>query len=156
MSMKLSNFTAPELVFAQLDVPDRDSCLRTLVHRLRDAGRIREPETLLSEILAREEVETTGIGHGIAIPHARSDTVLASVVMIATLAEPIDFASIDGEPVDIVVLLAGSRELPGQQLRVLARISKLVGLSEFVADLRRAKTPADIVGAITMAEAKHF
>jgi len=156
MSMKLSNFTAPELVFAQLDVPDRDSCLRTLVNRLREAGRIREPEILLSEIFSREEVETTGIGRGIAIPHARSDTVLASVVMVATLAEPVDFGSIDGEPVDVVVLLAGSRELPGQQLRVLARISKLVGLDDFMADLRSARTPADIMAAITTAEAKHF
>lgn len=156
MSMKLLNFTAPELAFARFSTESRESCLRALVERLREIGRIREPETLLSEILAREEVETTGIGGGIAIPHARSDTVLSSVVMIATLEEPIEFNAVDGEPVDILILLAGSRELPGQQLRVLARISKLVRIDDFLADLRRATTPADILHAIQSAEAKHF
>ena len=156
MAMKLTNFTAPELLFARLDVPDRDSCLRSLVTQLRESGRIREPDILLSEILAREEVETTGIGGGIAIPHARSDTVLSSVVMVATLAEPIEFAAVDGEPVDVVILLAGSRELPGQQLRVLARISKLVRFDDFLGDLRAAESPAAILQAVQSAEARHF
>jgi mannitol/fructose-specific phosphotransferase system IIA component (Ntr-type) len=154
--MKLLNFTAPELAFARLAVPDRVACLRHMVERLREIGRIREPEILLSELLAREEVETTGIGQGIAIPHARSDTVLSSVVMIATLAEPIDFNAVDGEPVDLILLLAGSRELPGEQLRVLARISKLVRLDGFLADLRGATSPAEIVRAVQAAEARHF
>ena len=156
MAMKLLNFTAPELAFARLEVGDRVECLRQMVERLSEIGRIREPETLLSELLAREEVETTGIGQGIAIPHARSDTVLSSVVMIATLAEPIDFNAVDGEPVDLILLLAGSRELPGEQLRVLARISKLVRLDGFLADLRGAMTPAEIVRAVQAAEARHF
>jgi len=154
--MKLLNFTAPELAFARFPAESRENCLRAMVERLREIGRIREPETLYSEIMAREEVETTGIGRGIAIPHARSDTVLSSLVMIATLSEPIEFNAVDGEPVDIVILLAGSRELPGQQLRVLARISKLVRIDGFLADLRRATTPADILHAIQSAEAKHF
>lgn len=156
MAIKLLNFTGPELVFARLRVADRDECLRRLVVRLEELGKIRNAEALLREIVAREEVETTGIGRGIAIPHARSELVVGSLVMIAQLAEPILFNSIDGEPVDLVFLLAGARELPGQQLRILARISKLVRIDSFLSELRSAKTPADIIGAVRAAEAQHF
>ena len=154
--MKLLNYTAPELCMARIPATTRDECLEALVAQLREAGRVRDPELLLREIIAREEVETTGIGGGIAIPHARSDTMLSSVVMIATLEAPVEFNSIDGEPIDLLFLLAGSRELPGQQLRVLARISKLVRLPEFLEELRRAELPADVMGALQTAEAKHF
>jgi PTS system fructose-specific IIC component len=158
MSMKLLNFTGPELVFARLSLGKRDDVIRLLVDRLVEEGKISQPHAgqLVGEILAREEVETTGIGGGIAIPHARSEHVLGSVVQVATMREPIPWNAIDGEPIDVVFLLAGNRELPGQQLRVLARISKLVRIASFLDDLRRANTPAEIVRAIQVAEARHF
>lgn len=156
MGMKLGNFITPELAFAGLELPDRDAVLRFLVEQLAEAGRTTDPEGLLREVLAREDVETTGIGGGIAIPHARTDSVVGSVVMIATLATPVRFNSVDGEPADLIFFLAGARELPGQQLRVLARISKLVRIDGFLGDLRSATSPAEILHAVQVVEAKHF
>jgi mannitol/fructose-specific phosphotransferase system IIA component (Ntr-type) len=156
MSIKLLNFTSPDLVLARLAAPDREACLRAFVDRLVQLGKVAQGEALYREILAREEVETTGIGRGIAIPHVRSPQLVGSLVMVATLAEPVRFNAIDGEPVDLVFLLAGSRELPGQQLRLLARISKLVRIDSFLAELRSAETPADVIHAVRAAEAQHF
>lgn len=156
MSIKLLNFTSPDMAMAKLAVRDREACLRAFAGRLVELGKIADGEALYREILAREEVETTGIGRGIAIPHVRSPLLVGSLVMIATLAEPIRFNAVDGEPVDLVFLLAGSRELPGQQLRLLARISKLVRIDSFLADLRSALTPADVIHAVQAAEAQHF
>ncbi len=154
--MKLLNFTGPDLVLTRLAVESREECLRVMVDRLAELGKITEGEPLYRELVSREEVETTGIGGGIAIPHARSQIVVGSLVMVATLDRPIAFNAVDDEPVDLVFLLAGSRDLPGQQLRVLARISKLVRIDSFLRGLRSAETPADVIAAIREAEASHF
>ena len=156
MAMKLLNFTSPELAFADLDLTRREDVVRLFSERLVDQGGATDATRLADEVLAREEVETTGIGGGIAIPHARSEVVVGTHVVVATLAEPISWNSIDGEPVDLIFLLAGNRELPGQQLRVLARISKLVRIECLLADLRAAETPAQVVKAIQATEARHF
>lgn len=156
MAMKLLNFTSPELAFAELALTRREDVVRLFSERLVAQGCATDPARLSDEILAREEVETTGIGGGIAIPHARSEAVVGTHVIVAALAEPISWNAIDGEPVDLVFLLAGNRELPGQQLRVLARISKLVKIPALLSDLRAAETPAQVIKAIQAAEARHF
>ena len=156
MAMKLLNFTAPELALARLPLGRREDVVRLMAERLVEEGRATDAARLGQEILAREEVETTGIGGGIAIPHARSEIVMGTHVCVATLAEPVAWNAIDGEPVDLVFLLAGNRELPGQQLRVLARISKLVRIGALLGELRAAETPAQIIRALQAAEARHF
>ena len=156
MAMKLLNFTSPELAFADLALSRRDDVVRLFSERLVEQGGATDATRLADEILAREEVETTGIGGGIAIPHARSEAVVGTHVIVASLAEPISWNAVDGEPVDLLFLLAGNRELPGQQLRVLARISKLVKIPALLSDLRAAETPAQVIKAIQATEARHF
>ncbi len=156
MAMKLLNFTGPELAFARLGLGRREDVVRLMVERLAEEGHTADSSRLAREVLSREEVETTGIGGGIAIPHARSETVARSHVSVATLAAPVDWNSVDGEPVDLVFLLVSSRELPGEQLRILARISKLVRIDSFLDDLRAAETPAAVYKAIQSVEARHF
>lgn len=154
--MKLLNFTSPELAFAGLALGRREDVFRLFAERLVEQGGAVDAARLAAETLAREDVETTGIGGGIAIPHARSESVIGTHVIVASMAEPISWNAIDGEPVDLIFFLAGNRELPGQQLRVLARISKLVRIQTLLADFRAAGTPAQVIKAIQVAEARHF
>jgi len=156
MAMKLLNFTSPELAFAGLALGRREDVFRLCAERLVEQGGATDATRLADEILAREEVETTGVGGGIAIPHARSEVVVGTHVVVARLAEPVSWNAIDGEPVDLIFLLVGNRELPGQQLRVLARISKLARIPHLISDLRAAETPAQIIKAIQATEARHF
>jgi mannitol/fructose-specific phosphotransferase system IIA component (Ntr-type) len=156
MGIKLLNFTGPELVLARLPLGRREDVVRLLSERLVEEGRASDAGRLTQEILAREAVETTGIGGGLALPHARSEVVLGTHVCVATLAEPVPWNAIDGEPVDLVFLLVGNRELPGQQLRVLARISKLLRIASLLGELRAAESPAQIIKALQAAEARHF
>ena len=154
--MKLLNFTSPELAFANLDLGRREDVVRLFCERLVDQGCATDAARLTEEVLAREEVETTGIGGGVAIPHARSEVVVGTHVVIGTLREPISWNAVDGEPIDLLFLLVGNRELPGQQLRVLARISKLLRIPALLTDLRAAETPAQVIKAIQVTEARHF
>ena len=156
MGLKLLNFTAPELALAKLPLARREDVVRLLAERLVEEGRANDAGRLVQEILAREEVETTGVGGGIALPHARTEVVMGTHVCVATLASPIPWNAVDTEPVDLVILLVGNRELPGQQLRVLARISKLMRIGSLLDELRAAQTPAQIIKAIQVAEARHF
>jgi mannitol/fructose-specific phosphotransferase system IIA component (Ntr-type) len=155
-TMKLINYVSPETVIADLSVATSEECLRSLVGRLVELGKVVDGERLLADLLARERVESTGIGGGIAIPHARSEAVVGSLVVIARLTRPIPFNAVDGEPVDLVFLLAGQKDQPGQQLRVLARISRLARMESFLKAVRCATTPARILDALMAEEAKHF
>ncbi len=150
--MKLIEYTSEELCLAGLRVPDKESCLDRMCARLEEAGRLKERSALHRALLEREKVESTGIGGGIALPHARCEDFDGHAVAIAHLAEPIDYGAPDGRPVDLVFLLAGSSRRPGQQLRVLARISTLVRIDSFLAELRAASTPEAMCRALRKAE----
>jgi len=138
--MKLLDYTAEDLLLNGLLARDREECISRLCEHLQRQGRIEDPAALTKAILKREEVESTAIGGGIALPHVRSEQVKGAVVAIAQLAGPIDFDAADDAPVDLVFLLLGSRRLPGQHLRVLARVSKLMHDREFLRGMREARS----------------
>lgn len=110
----------------QLDVATKHEAIQTLVRRLGDLGRI-SPEAcdeLVSRIIAREELGATAIGRGIAIPHAKHPAVPRTVGIVGYAARGIDFNSLDGEPVKIVVLLLSPAGQSVEHLRALAWISR--------------------------------
>lgn len=104
-------------------------------------------DILLQSLLARERLGSTGLGHGIAIPHCRLkniDTVMGALI---TLAEPIEFDAIDGKPVDIIfVLLAPERALQ-EHLKALAALADLFNRAEFRQTLRAATTAEQLYRA---------
>lgn len=100
-----------------------------------------DPEALAAAILRREELGSTGLGGGVAIPHARLPGVAKPVGVLAILEKPIDFDAIDGLPVGLVCLLA----LPdsADALNALATISRVLRHADFVARLRHTNSPAE-------------
>lgn len=79
-------------------------------------------ELIVAEVLRREQLGSTGIGGGVAIPHASTDLVAEPAVLLGRLAAPIDWQAIDGEPVGLVCLLLSPRTNPGARLRHLESI----------------------------------
>ena len=152
--MSLLEYTTEELCLAGMPARDRTDCIARLCDHLHAAGWIEDPGEMAEALLAREHIESTAIGGGVAIPHVRSKQVKGAVVAIARLESPIDFQAHDDAPVDLIFLLLGARELPGQHLRVLARVSQLLRSHDFLEDLRAAKSPAEGYAALLKAEEK--
>jgi PTS system nitrogen regulatory IIA component len=136
--MHIRSFLSPGDVIAGLRAPDKTRALQELTRRAADTLKI-SFETISAEILKREELGSTGMGAGIAIPHARVAGVTAPFGMLARLTQPIDFKAVDDQPVDLVFLLLLPVSANGEQLNVLACVARRLRDPGVLHELRIAK-----------------
>jgi len=122
------------------------------VQLLVDANEVKDSQVLLNSVLEREATRTTGIGNGLAIPHGKCSGVDHLVVAIAKPETPIDFESIDGRPVNLIVLLASPPDQNGPHIQALARISRLMNVDAFRQAMRNATTGQQILDAVKTQE----
>lgn len=127
--------------------------LRELVDLLvRSAGG--SPEDILYAVREREGCQSTGFGHGVAIPHARSPSLTEVALVAGRAPQPIEYGALDGKPVRLFFLLAGPEAMAGSQVRALARIARLVR-REYVRDrLLEATTPEAFCQVVREAEGR--
>ena len=107
------------------------------------------PDRILSELVKREELGSTGVGGGVAIPHARFHQALKPFGMLVRLKKPMDFEAVDGKPVDIVVLLLLPEDAAGDRLGALASIARKLRDPANAAAVRGARDSADLYRALT-------
>ncbi len=129
--MNLLDILNPSCVKVPLASSDKKGVINELVDILAAHDMVSKPEVLKEAVWTREQTRTTGIGHGLAIPHSKSDSVSRLVIAIGKPAEPLDFASIDNKPVRLVVLLASPPEKTSDHIQALARISRLMTVEDF-------------------------
>ncbi len=146
--MKLTDILSPGCVKVPLEASGKAEVIEELVDLLNANGLVGNRDLLLEQVLAREETRTTGIGHGLAIPHGKCEAVKTLVMAVGKPAEPIDFASIDREPVNMVVLLASPADQTGPHIQALARISRLMLMDKFRSALARAQSADELYGII--------
>ena len=113
-----------------LDCLTKEECLATLVAAAGTSDAVVDEQALLAAVLERESKLSTGIGLGIAVPHARIEAVQRFVVVVGRHRKGMEFGSIDGRPVHIVVLIAGPREAKTPYLELLAQLSKRLKLED--------------------------
>lgn len=152
--MKLSDFVVPEAILVDLQATGKEAAIREIVRSLHDAGKIAEGdlEGVIRAILGREELGSTGIGQGVAVPHTRHPTVSRLVGTVAISRQGVDFAALDGDPVDIFFLLISPPNQPGDHLRALENISRHLKDERFVSFLRQAKTREAVVDLLDEAD----
>ena len=153
--MKLMDFVCPSCVAAALDETDKEKVLGRMVEMLAKSGRIGDPGKLLRSLLERERIMTTGIGHGIAVPHTVCDEVREQTISLARIPRGADFDSLDREPVYFVFLLVGPPSASGTHLKTLARISRLVQHTDFVKSIQQADAEDDILRVLAEEDGKH-
>lgn len=136
--MILTQNLKPRQVKVPLESKDRTSAITELVDLLDSCGQLLDREVALQAVLTREQTRSTGIGSGIAIPHGKCTAVKELVMAIGIAAEPIDFESVDGKPVSIIILLVSPAEKTGPHIQALAKISRLMLDGEFRQGLRNA------------------
>jgi mannitol/fructose-specific phosphotransferase system IIA component (Ntr-type) len=121
----LSQLLAPDHVRVPLTSRDKSAVLRELVELLvRSSGG--SPDDILHAVREREDCQSTGFGHGVAIPHARSPSLQALTLVAGQTEHAIDYGALDGKPVRLFFLLAGPETMAASQVRALARIARLV------------------------------
>jgi mannitol/fructose-specific phosphotransferase system IIA component (Ntr-type) len=138
----------------RLDAADRGEVISALAGRLAEVDPAVDPAYIERVALAREEIESTGIGDGVALPHARTDGVASTRLCVATLARPVAWDSYDSDPVRVVFLILGSRKAPAHQLRVLADVSALVRTPGFIEALYAAEDSGSMYGALRSASTR--
>ncbi|MGN6446935.1 PTS fructose transporter subunit IIABC, partial [Amnibacterium sp.] len=142
-----------DLVTLDADLgPDRSDVIRALATLVVDAGRATAVDAHYADAWAREQKTDTGLGGGIAIPHCRSDAVTAPSLAFARISPKVDFGGFDG-PADIVFLIAAPTGGGELHLQLLAKLARNLINEEFVAALRSASTPDEIVALVERATA---
>lgn len=150
--MILTQILQPSCVKAPLESKDKKSVITELIDLLNDNELLLDRDTALDAVLVREQTKSTGIGSGIAVPHGKCKAVKELVMAIGIAGEPIDFESIDGKPVTIVILLVSPVDQTGPHIQALARISRLMLDEPFKQALEKATSAEEVYELLSSKE----
>ena len=148
MDITITDILDPACIQLNMEVKDKAEALHAMVELLARGGKVRDKAALTTVILERERLMSTGIGNGVALPHGKTNAVDRSMVALATLQSPIDFDALDDEPVSIILLLVGTEGNVGVHLRLLSRISRMVGSDQFRTALMNAKSVENVMSLL--------
>jgi fructose-specific phosphotransferase system IIA component len=142
--MNLLDHLSVECIRAPLVSRDKKGVIEELVGVLALAGRVADVKSLKEAVWTREQTRTTGIGHGLAIPHGKCPGMSSLALAVGKPAEPLDFEAIDGQPVRLVVLLASPPDKTSDHIQALARISRLMMMNDFRERIYAAGSPTEV------------
>lgn len=156
--MKFADFMVQTAIRAQLAAVDKEGVIREMAQSLVEAGKIaaNDFDGIVQAIMRREELGSTGIGRGVAVPHTKHASVDQLVGAVAVSRDGVDFASLDGEKVQLVFLLVSPPDRPGDHLRALENISRQLRDDTFCKFLKQSKTAEEISQLLEEADNNHF
>lgn len=146
--MKITDLLIEKCVFLDVKANNKEEVWSLLANSLKGVGAVTDVEAYLADVKCREEKGTTGIGFGVAIPHAKSAAVVLPALAMARLDIGIDVASLDGTKADVFFQIAAPINGEDVHLNALSRLARMLIHSSFRDALRHAKTPADIMAVI--------
>ncbi|MEM7544926.1 MAG: PTS IIA-like nitrogen regulatory protein PtsN [Pseudomonadota bacterium] len=146
--MDLKDIVEPEAVYAGLNATSKKHLMQELAQRAAKTYGVDE-RLAFEALLERERLGATGMGRGVAIPHARLESVDKIVGVFARLQKPVDFDAVDGEPVDIVFALFAPEDNGASHLRALARVSRCLRDPSICAKLRSTDQASAIHAVLT-------
>jgi PTS system fructose-specific IIA component/PTS system nitrogen regulatory IIA component len=151
--MRMSDFVIREAIVPNLAGTTKEGVIREMVESLRSAGYFKgsDPEDIIKAILKREQLGSTGIGRGVAIPHTKHNSVDRLVGTVAVSKVGVPFDSVDGEPVYVLVLLVSPQDRPGDHLRALENVARSMRDDGLVKALRQASTREGVWELLTEA-----
>ena len=152
--MILTQILQPTCVKVPLEGADKESAIIELVDLLAASNQLIDKERVLDAVLVREQTRSTGIGSSIAIPHGKCNGVDELVMAIGIAKTAIEFDSIDGKPVSIIVLLASPIDHTGPHIQALARISRLMLDEDFKQRLLNSESPEELYELISKKESE--
>jgi mannitol/fructose-specific phosphotransferase system IIA component (Ntr-type) len=154
--MRLSKKIEKKALKLALEASNKDGVLDELVRLLCGAYKLKAHDTILEAIRAREEKQSTGIGMGLAVPHAKTPVVDRLYVAFGRSVEGIDFDTIDGERAHLFFILVSPRDVSGPHIKALAGISRLVKHEEFRKELLACSDVKQWIDLVKRAEEKYL
>jgi PTS system nitrogen regulatory IIA component len=146
--MDLFDLITPEGIIAPLKAASKKQALQALSQRAADITGL-DHRLILDRLLERERLGTTGVGQGIAIPHGKFEELTSVIGLFARLDQPVDFESIDDQPVDLIFLLLAPEPAGAAHLKALARVSRQLRNQEICAKLRGSDSPDAVYALLT-------
>ncbi|ELC8443829.1 PTS sugar transporter subunit IIA [Clostridium perfringens] len=146
--MKISQLLSLDTIKLNLVATNKDEVINQLVDVLWNAGKLNDKSLYKEEILKRESLSSTGIGERIAIPHAKTSAVKNAALALGIYKYGVDYDSLDGEPVNIVFMIAAPEGANNEHLETLSRLSVLLMNPEFKNGLLNAKTPQEVISLL--------
>jgi fructose-specific phosphotransferase system IIA component len=122
----LGSLMRPDLIFPDLPAADRTEVLRAFAGRLAEQGLVNDADALFDKLREREQLGSTAIGGGIAIPHCKVDRLKSGVVSLGRVPQGVDFGAADGQPVRLFFLVISPSQSPAEHLQILAAISRWI------------------------------
>jgi len=147
--MKITELLADDSILLGLKAETKEDVWEALAHSFQKIGAVHNVEKYLADVAIRERSGTTGVGFGVAIPHAKSDGVTRPALAMARLEKGIDVQSLDGSQADLFFLIAAP--IQGEEdihLRALSKLARLLIHSSFLESLRTAKNQQEVKAAI--------
>ena len=151
--MRLAELLDPQCVLLGMPALSKEAMIRSLVDRLAEAGLVESVDPVVRALLDREQVMSTGVGGGVALPHAQSGAVKDFAVAFARPREPVDFEALDGEPVRVIFMVVGAGDRTGL-MRILTRISRLLYAGDLQKKALKVQKPEDFIRLVAAEEAK--
>jgi fructose-specific phosphotransferase system IIA component len=149
----LSELLTIDRIKIPLEAVSKEDLLRELVSIVASTDGISDEDAVLQAVRERESILSTGIGHGVAIPHGKSPSVPELRMAAGRAASPVDFDALDGQPVALFFLLVGPETAAGPHIKALSRISRIVRRDDVRDRLIAASTPDEFLKALQDAEA---
>ena len=138
--MKVHELLNPKYILTDFKSDNKDKVINELVDLLKDDERVIDLEEVRKCVFDREKIMSTGVGKGFAIPHGKTNSVTDIIAVFGKSKEPIEYNSLDGEPVNLVFLMIGKDTLVSKHIKLLSRISRLMNNDEFREKLVKAES----------------
>lgn len=155
--MNLFSLLDHQTVLTQFQASSKKELINALVDSLKaKVDSTDNLEEIRKSVFEREKIMSTGVGKGLAIPHAKTKAVNENHAAFALLNEPLNFDSIDNEPVRLVFLLVGPETNNSQHIKLLSRISRLMNSASFREQILGCETSEEVLKAFQTEEEKYF
>lgn len=153
--MKINDLLVKDVMIMDLQATTKEAAIDEMIARLLASGRITDAIDFKEHIMAREAQTSTGLGDGIAMPHAKTAAVKEATVLFAKSNAGVNYESLDGQPAFIFFMIAAPEGANDTHLQALAGLSRLLIHPDFVASLKQATTPDEVQTLFTKAQADH-
>jgi len=142
--MYIHKILTPELIIYPLEARTRDEVIAALVERLYEEKLITNPDAARQAVIDRENLMTTGVGKGVALPHGKSADITEVLVSAGVAVEGIDFQAVDAQPVQIFVLLLTPERYPSKHLKLLSKFSRMLNNAQCRDEILQATSSKEI------------
>ncbi|AFH48584.1 Ntr-type phosphotransferase system IIA domain protein [Ignavibacterium album JCM 16511] len=154
--MKISEILSKEFIIAELESTDKESAINELIDLFKNDPRVEDIEKVRYAVLERENIMSTGVGKGFAIPHGKTDSVKEILAAFGRKKEGIDYDALDGNPVNLIFLLVGKETMISAHIKLLSRISRMMNKDDFRIRIMNAETSEEIMNVFLEEEKSYL